>query len=135
MLTCNVDLRPGGICLYGMRAPNGMEMWGKFACRQIIAPQRLVFINSFSDKNGGTQRHFASPRWPLEVLNILTLPEHGGRTRLTLRGTPINATEDERRTFEAGFESMNKGFGGTLDQLEQYLHTSGPLHKPLSQRL
>jgi uncharacterized protein YndB with AHSA1/START domain len=121
MLQCTVDLRPGGICLYGMRAPNGMEMWGKFVYCHITAPQRLVFINSFSDKDGSTQRHFASPTWPREVLNVMTLVESEGRTTLALRGGPINATEEERKTFEAGFDSMRKGFGGTLDQLAEYL--------------
>ena len=121
MLHCKIDLWPGGMFHYAMRAPNGFEMWGKFVYRQVIAPERLVFVNSFSDKDGGTTRHFASPTWPLEVLNVLTLTEHNGRTTLALKGTPINATAQERKTFADGFESMQKGFGGTLDQLDEYV--------------
>ena len=37
------------------------------------------------------------------------------------RGVPLNATEAERKTFEAGHESMQKGWAGTLDQLTAYL--------------
>jgi hypothetical protein len=30
-------------------------------------------------------------------------------------------TEDERKTFDAGHESMQKGFTGSFDQLAEYL--------------
>jgi uncharacterized protein YndB with AHSA1/START domain len=121
MLACKVDLRPGGLCHYGMRTPDGPEMWGKFVYREITPPEKLVFVNSFSDAQGGITRHPLSATWPLEVLNTMTLTEKDGKTTLTLRGGPINATEEERRTFATSFDSMNKGFGGTFDQLAAYL--------------
>ncbi len=62
-----------------------------------------------------------SSTWPLEWLTTVTFADHRGRTRLTLRGSPIHATEEELRTFEAGIESMQNGFGGTLDSLYCYL--------------
>ena len=37
MLTCRLDLRPGGIFLYGMQSPDGHEMWGKWTFREIVA--------------------------------------------------------------------------------------------------
>ena len=123
MLTSKMDLRLGGIYQYGMRSPEGFEMWGKFTYREIVAPERLVFVDSFSDEEGGVTRHPLSPTWPLEVLNTLTLTEHDGVTTLTLQVGPVNATDEERLTFEAGFESMQKGFTGTLDQLSEYLKT------------
>lgn len=118
---CTLDLRPGGFFHYGMRSPDGHEIWGKFVYREILAPERLVFVVSFSDKERNTLRHFASPTWPLEILNTLTVTGNQGRTTLTLKGYPINATEEERKTFQAGFASMQKGFAGTLDQLAAYL--------------
>jgi uncharacterized protein YndB with AHSA1/START domain len=120
-VSCKMDLRPGGVFHYCMRSPDGHEMWGKFAYREIVAPERIVFVNSFSDKDARIIRHPMSPTWPAEVLNTLTLTEHEGKTSVLLRGGPINATEEERKTFEAGFESMRKGFGGTFDQLAEYL--------------
>ena len=48
-----LDLRPGSVFLYSMRFPEGHEMWGKFVYREIAEPGRLVFINSFSDAEGG----------------------------------------------------------------------------------
>jgi hypothetical protein len=44
--------------------------------------------------------------------------EHHGRTTLTLRGHPTNATESERKTFEAGFKSMPQGFTRTLEHAD-----------------
>jgi uncharacterized protein YndB with AHSA1/START domain len=66
-------------------------------------------------------RHPLATDWPLEVLSTLTLTEHLGRTTLAMRGIPIDATESERKAFEGGRESMQKGWKGTLDQLDEYM--------------
>jgi uncharacterized protein YndB with AHSA1/START domain len=116
-----LDLRPGGIWHYSMKSPDGFVMWGKFVYREIVAPEKLVFVNSFSDEEGNLTRHPLSPTWPIEVLNTLTLTEQDGKTTMTIRGGPINASAEEVRTFEGGFESMQKGFSGTFDQLDEYL--------------
>ncbi len=50
-----------------------------------------------------------SPNWPLETLLTVTFAEHEGRTTLTVRWAPLNATELERETFEAGHTSMQQG--------------------------
>jgi uncharacterized protein YndB with AHSA1/START domain len=121
MLANKMDLRPGGIYHYCMRSPDGYEMWGKFVYREIVATEQLVFIVSFSDKDGNTLRHAASATWPLEVLNTLTFSEHQGKTTPTMKGIPVNPTEEERKTFEQGHKSMQHGFKGTLDQLDEYL--------------
>src|SRR5262249_32753692 len=116
-----MDFRPGGIFHYCMRWHNGHEMWGKFVYRDIVPPERLAFVVSFSDEQGGSTRHPMSPTWPLEVLNILTLSEDAGKTTMMLEGIPINATAEERKTFRNGHKSMEQGFKGTLDQLVEYL--------------
>ena len=116
-----LDLRPGGTFLYSMLTPDGREMWGKFVYREIAHPEKIVFTNSFSDKEGGTTRAPFAPDWPLEVLNTVTLVEHNGRTSLTMRGGPFNATAAERARFDAMRPSMDQGFAGTFDQLAEYL--------------
>lgn len=116
-----LELRPGGIFLYCMRFPNGHEMWGRFVYREIVPPERLVFVISFSDAQGNMTRSPFSETWPLEVLNVVTLSERDGKTTLNLKGAPINATEAEWKAYEAGFESMQKGFGGTWDKFADYL--------------
>ena len=116
-----LDFVPGGTFHYVMRNASGMEMWGKFAYWEISAPERIVFINSFSDPQGNIVRGPFSPDLPLEIYNWMTLTEQGGKTTLTLRGAPINATAAERAWHASMYASMRQGFGGTFDQLEAYL--------------
>lgn len=117
-----LNVEPGGEFLYCMKG-EGFEMWGKFAYIAVEPPKKMVFINSFSDKDGNITRAPFSATWPLEVMNTLTLTEENGKTTLVLKGGPHNATDEERKTFEEGIGSMNQGFGGTFDQLDEYLTT------------
>jgi uncharacterized protein YndB with AHSA1/START domain len=121
MLSCKLDLRPGGIFHYCLQSPNGQEMWGKFIYREIVPPERLVHTVSFSDEKQGVTRHPMSPTWPLETLATATLTERGGKTTLTVRWTPHNATDEERATFAASHDGMRQGWTGTMDQLAEYL--------------
>jgi uncharacterized protein YndB with AHSA1/START domain len=123
MLSCKLDLRPGGIFHYGMQAPDGSVMWGKWVFREIVAPERLTIVISFSDENAGITRHPWAPVWPAEMLGTTTFTAQGRKTLLTTRTIAFNATEDERNAFEAGFEGMEQGFTGTFDQFEAYLAT------------
>jgi uncharacterized protein YndB with AHSA1/START domain len=117
-----MDLRPGGIYHYAMQVPGGPVMWGKFTYREIVPPSKLVFINSFSDEKGGVTRHPMAPSWPLEMFSIFTFEEvEGGKTRFTVRWSPYNANDEERKTFDAGHASMTQGWSGTMEQLEAYL--------------
>lgn len=115
------EIKAGGTYLYGMRTPDGNEMWGKWVYREIVPPRRLVFVNSFSDKDGGLTRHPLAPSWPLEMLSTITFDDEGGKTRITVRWSPINATEAERKTFADGMDSMKGGWTGTMDKLGAYL--------------
>ncbi|MDB5085384.1 MAG: activator of Hsp90 ATPase 1 family protein, partial [Bacilli bacterium] len=72
MNVTKIDLRPGGIFHYRQRSPEGQEMWGKFVYREIVAPEKLIFTNSFSDEAGNTVRAPFSPTWPLKILNTFT---------------------------------------------------------------
>lgn len=116
-----LELKPGGIFLYSMKNPNGEDVWGKFVYKEITAPEKLIFVNSFSDKDGGTSRNPWMPVWPLEILNTVTLTEHEGKTTLVIKGRPINATAGEMQNFHSFRDSMQGGFAGTFDQLDEYL--------------
>lgn len=123
-LSTKVDLTPGGIYHYGLEAPDGHKFWGRFVYREIVAPEKLVFVLSFSDENAGIGRHFLNPKWPAEILTTVTLADKGGKTELSLRSHPINATAEELKIFEDGAPSMQAGFGGTFDQLADFLAKS-----------
>lgn len=116
-----LELRPGGTFLFCQRSTEGREMWGKWVYREIVAPERLVVVSSFTDKNGNPGRHPFNPNWPLELLTTSTFTEQRGRTTLTVRMVPINATDSEYVTFLDGFKFMEEGFTGTFEKLEKYL--------------
>jgi uncharacterized protein YndB with AHSA1/START domain len=120
VVSTKVDLRPGGIFLYHLRSQNGQEMWGKFVYREIVPEQRLVFITSFSDENAGETRHPMAPSWPLKMLSTVTFTESGGKTTVTVRWLPYEATQKECETFEAGRDSMKAGWTGTFERLDDY---------------
>lgn len=122
VIASKMDLRVGGTYHYGMKAPNGSPMWGKFTYREIRPPERMVFINSFSDEAGGVTRHPMTPTWPLELLSTFTFEElPDGKTKFTVRWAAYNASEEERKTFDTSHDSMRMGWGGTIDQLAAYL--------------
>src|SRR5665213_422213 len=122
IVASKMDLRVGGTYLGAMRDTAGRVMWAKFVYREIVEPKRLVWVHSFSDEAGGLTRHPLSPTWPLELLTTVTLDEPlPGQTGLTLRWSPLNATEVERDTFDAGHNSMRQGWNGTFDRLGIYL--------------
>ncbi len=122
MSQARLDLRPGGLFHYRSELPDGREMWGRFAYREIVPPLKLVWINSFSDPQGGVVSHpFTSDPWPREMLTVVTFAESGGKTTVTIHWTPFDASEAERRTFENGRDSMTMGWGGTLDRLTDHL--------------
>ncbi len=72
-----MEFRPGGIYHYALQSPDGHEMWGKFIYREIVAPERIVFVNSFPTKTPDLTRHPMSPNWPLELLSVFTFAESG----------------------------------------------------------
>lgn len=122
--TCTIDLRVGGIFHYCTRTPDGKDMWGKWVFREIVKPERLVFVVSFSDENRGITRHPLNPEWPIAILSAVTFVEHAGIGRgtvVTVRWSALNPTEVERKTFDTGHESMRQGWTGAMDQLTEYL--------------
>jgi len=121
MLVSNMDLRPGGSYHYAMRAPDGTEMWGKFVFREVVPPERLVLVNSFSDPYGGLTRHPMSATWPLQMLSVFRFDAQDGGTVFSVEWSPLDPTVDERATFDASHEGMAQGWSGTLDQLAAYL--------------
>jgi len=55
------------------------------------------------------------------MLSTSTFTENDGKTTFTIKWAPHNATETERKTFDDGRKGMQQGWGGTLDQLADYL--------------
>jgi uncharacterized protein YndB with AHSA1/START domain len=80
---CEWDARPGGLIHVDMRGPDGTvyPMSGLF--REIVAPERLVFVSAALDAEG-------TPMF--EILNTVTFANDNGGTTLTLRTHLLSAT-------------------------------------------
>ncbi len=116
-----LDVRAGGKFHYSMKLEDGTEMFGVFNYKEVLTNEKIVFTSGFADKNGNVVRAAFSESFPLEVLNTWTFEEENGKTILTLKGAPCNASEDENNFFTAMKDNMNQGFNGTFNQLESYL--------------
>lgn len=122
MFTANLDLRSGGFFHGGIKSFEGYKMWGRFVYQEIEPPVRLVFINSFSNADGGIARHPIVPTWPMETLATLTLDEEpGGKTKLTVRWAPHNANDIERKTFDTSHVGLKATWNGIFDRLTSHM--------------
>ncbi|NHN30439.1 SRPBCC family protein [Paenibacillus agricola] len=115
------DIHPGGIFHFCMKSSDGHEMWAKFVYGEIVAPEKLVYITSFSDEEGNTVRASFSETFPLEISYVVTFIEKDGKTRIEMSGGPVDATEEELQFYHSMFGSMQQGFGATFGQLDEYL--------------
>ena len=119
----NFEFKTGFVNHYCMVTPDGTEMWGNQVFRDVVKPDRFVYVTSFSDAKGNLARHPMSATWPLEMLTTMTFLSLGDSTRVTIEWMPINASPEEIKTFNEAHEGMKMGWGGSLDTLEEYLKT------------
>ena len=120
----SLDFRPGGMFHYAMEFQPGHPIYGRFVYGLIRAPERLEYVNGFSDENGGlTRAPFPQlkDRFPLEFHNVVTFAEKDGATIVTARSTPINATPAEISTFVGMFDSIGVSFAAIFDKLDDLL--------------
>lgn len=115
------DLTPGGLHHYSMKTPTGELWWGRWKFEEINPPQRLVFVSSFSDEQGGVTRAPFAKDFPLELRSVITFEEKDGKTVISMTAEPVDANDDERAFFAGMNASMQNGWDGTFKQLEAYL--------------
>ena len=91
--SCQIDLRVGGRYLLCMRAPDGQEYWSGGEYTEITAPEKIVSVLFYADKNGKVER---ADHKDVEVRDVVTFEEMGsGRTKLTFRRSHWDVGEDE----------------------------------------
>jgi uncharacterized protein YndB with AHSA1/START domain/DNA-binding transcriptional ArsR family regulator len=125
---CSIDthrfeFRSGGFLHYAMKFADAPTMWGRFNYREIVAPERIVWLNSFSNEKCGIARAPFSEFCPLEIENSVTFTERAGTTTVSLRAEPFGEVAEERKYFEelCSSLSLEQGYGGTFEQLANYL--------------
>lgn len=113
---CRIELRPGGVFHYCMRSPDGRDYWGKGIYQEIVEPEKIAFIDSFSDEAGNTVSPAAygmDPGWPAETLVTVTLTERDGKTTMTV-DTGVSEELAERT-------GAKQGWNESLDKLAEFL--------------
>ncbi|MFP5502893.1 MAG: SRPBCC domain-containing protein [Candidatus Sericytochromatia bacterium] len=115
---CKVDFRPGGVWHYCMKCvdPNqgdffGMESWGKAVYKEIVEPERVSYVDYFSDAEGNENPEMPSTEATLEFIDV------GGKTKLVNRATYVSA-EALKTVMDMG---MLQGITETWDRLEERL--------------
>lgn len=117
------DFRSGGAVRSCMEF-NGTTMYGQWAYLEVKAPEKLVAIVSFLDEKGNPSTHPMHPGWPREVLSTVTFTAKGDKTEITVVWQAHNATDAEKKVFEDGKTSMQGGWGGSFEMLEEFLRVS-----------
>ena len=114
---CEIDLRPGGRYLWGLRAPGGPEYYNAGVFREIVPDERLVATMCLADAAGRTvaASHYGMPgHAPSETVLSLDLADApDGATRLTLRQ---EGWGDDGMAAGAG-----DGWGQALEKLARVL--------------
>ncbi len=108
---CEIDFRPGGVWRYCMRGPAGEEAWGKATYRDIVSPERIAFVDAFTDADGNETPGMA------QAQVVVEFAEYDGKTRLTTRATYASPA-DLKSVLDMG---MVDGMTETWDRLEEFL--------------
>ncbi len=117
------EFRLGGFFHYAMKFEGAPTMWGRFNYREIVTPERIVWLNSFSNEKCGIARAPFSEFCPLEIENTVTFTERAGTTTIVLRAEPFGETAEERKFFDelCSSGSLEQGYGGTFERLADLL--------------
>jgi DNA-binding transcriptional ArsR family regulator len=91
----------------------GFESWGKALYQEIVEPEKVVFIDYFSDAEGNEVEGMPSSHI------TMTLVEHEGKTKIISRAQ-YASEEDLKTVMEMG---MEQGITQTWDRLEEHLQS------------
>ena len=115
------DLRSGGEWRGRLEGADGSVMYSKFVFQEIDPPSKLVWIHGFADEEGNRARAPFAPLFPLELLTTVLFTDEGGAARVDITWEPINATQEEEAFFAGMMDSMQGGWTGTFERLDEFL--------------
>ncbi|MGG4169310.1 SRPBCC domain-containing protein [Rossellomorea vietnamensis] len=115
---CHVDFQPGGVWHYCMKCADrgqgqfyGMESWGKGMYKEISEPEKIVYVDVFSDAEGHTNEDMPATDVTLEFIDM------GSQTKLISR-SEYSSEEALKTVMDMG---MEQGIMETWDRLEEAL--------------
>ena len=114
LIYCKMDFLPGGTWHYCMKGPNeGDESWGIAFYKEIIKPEKIVYSDAFSDKEGAVNSD-------MPVFDtIILFEEFVNKTKITMN-SKVGSKEEVDKLVEMG---MIEGFTETWDRLDELLVT------------
>lgn len=113
-----MDFRVNGSWLYCMKCVDqsqgqyfGMESWGKMVYHEIVAPEKLVYTDYFSDAQGNENNELPASK------TVMTFADAGGKTKVVSKTEYANK-EALKTVMDMG---MLQGITETWDRLEEAL--------------
>jgi len=120
----SANIVDGGNSLHKVTMPDGNEMWLYTKYEEVVPPEKLVFLQYFSNESGDMLPMPHKTNWPKDMLATLHFEEiAASRTKLTFYWEPRNPTEEELRVFNSTRSDHSKGWGAGLEQLHNYIAT------------
>lgn len=114
MAECSMDFKEGGTWHFCLRGPNeGDESWSLAQYKEINAPEKIVYTDNFSDKEGNVNKEMPT------FLNTIQFNTIGGKTEVITKSR-VGSKEELDKLVEMG---MIEGFTETWDRLEEHLET------------
>ncbi len=119
----SVNVKVGGQSHYHMKNADGSTMYGLIEYREISPPDKLVYMQCFSDENKNICKPPFAPTWPDKMLTTIHFIDEGdGYVRVALQWeVEGDATDEERKTFYGAKDGMTGGWTGSFDKLEECL--------------
>lgn len=114
--SCTLDLRVGGKFLFCMQAPDGQKFWSTGVYQEVVAPERIVYTDSFADEQGNAvpaSYYGMGEDIPFTMTVTVTFEDIAGKTKMTLRHEGIPAGEMSEMTAQ--------GWNGSFDKLAESL--------------
>jgi len=105
---CEWNAKPGGSIHIDMRAPDGVVYPMSGEVKEVVPPERLVFISRALDEHGKSM---------FDILNTVTLTDQRGKTALTLEARVLTATARAPQYLKG----MEMGWTMSLDRLANHL--------------
>lgn len=117
----NFDIRPGGEVFYCIEM-DGNAKFAKWLFQQVNPNEKLVALIIFTDDQGeNIIEHPFMPDWPLKILSEVLFTQINGKTKVSINWHCYEADQIQYQAFINGASSMQEGWTGTFERLEDYI--------------
>jgi uncharacterized protein YndB with AHSA1/START domain len=110
---CEMDVRPSGVIRFCHRMTGMDDVWVRGVYREVVVPERLVFIDSFSNERGDIVER---PGFPREALVTVTFADRGSATELTLRHAGLLVDQGESQGWVESLERLAEHVASPTDR-------------------